>query len=260
MIVRVFSACAAALVLLASAFAADVVVMKSGVLMEGTVDSMTQQTLRLMFPGGESTIQRTEIASVHLNTTIDDVRKLLTPPATTPANPTPPVTPPPVGPAPGTTPPVTTPPPPAGPYETWAYLGDVRVRISSARAGKVKIKEFTGRVKSTSNNRLIVDFEIQNVSANRTVTFRGVPFGDMFTCRNTDGRNNKPYKPSGFGESIEGQTQLPVDIPAQYFVNHTEYFDDVPGVDKGIVVTINGEGFGQSGTATITIPAWAIAR
>lgn len=258
MILRVFCACAAALALFASAFAADVVVMKNGTMMEGTVDSMTQQTLRLMFPGGESTIQRTEIASVHLNATIDDVRKLLTPPTTPPV--TPPVTPPPIGPAPGT-PPVTAPPaPPPGPYETWANLGDVRVRITSARAGKVKVKEFTGRVKSTSNNRLIVDFEIQNVSANRTVTFRGVPFGDMFTCRNTDGRNNKPYRPSGFGESIEGQTQLPMDIPAQYMVNHIEYFDDVPGVEKGIVVTINGEGFGQPGTATLTIPAWAIAR
>ncbi len=184
-------ALSAVLLPVAALLAIDTVVLKNGTMLEGDVQSVDRQEVRITFFGGQTNLQRSQVAAIHFDKNSEDVRRLMVPP-TTPPSPQPGPQPPNAPGTPPTIPPLQPVAPPTVAPQlddlgVWKQSGNLRVRITKARVGNVNVRDFTGRVVPSRETVLALEMEVNN-TGDRALKFRVPPFGQPFTLTDPMGR------------------------------------------------------------------------
>lgn len=269
-------ACAAA-----PALAVDTVLLKSGGMMEGRIQSIDDFNVVLAFQGGSSTFQRTQVVGIFLDRSAEQVQAsvnitALATGTTTPSAPTSPTAP--TGPTTPTSPtPPTAPGPlypvnPNGPVSPstpvapialpdsvgeWKQAGDLRVRLLAPRVGRVQLRDFFGNVVESRETFLILEMDIQNANPSQSMAFRVPPFGQPFTLRDETGRG---VEQEFAGGEVVGALRSPATIGAGMSTRHIELFKKPSRNPARFTLDLDTAVFGQSQDLSFTILQSSIQR
>jgi hypothetical protein len=229
----------------AACLAADVVVLRSGTMMEGTVVSLDGDELVLEIEAGKSILDRGDVRSVHFDTTIEELG------GGDDAGP---------GAAPDA--------PDEGPVfrigDKKAFgVGDavetntLRVRLTGVATERVRIVDIFGNVKDSREEQLVFTFEVRNVGTREVLTVRGNPvFGDKLILLEDQEGDEIKAQSFGAGSRVEGALQDGDEIDPGDRDGHLEVFK-VPGGDvERLELRVDLARFGDGGIVRWVVERW----
>jgi hypothetical protein len=225
----------------AACLAADVVVLKSGTMMEGDVVSLTGKELVLRIESGKSILDRADVRSIHFDTTVAELTAPTKSPDTAPDK--------------KATPnendrPVFSP----GDKKEFALgdavrVGSLRLRLADVSIRKVRVIDLLGGVNESRDDFLVLRFEAANVGSGRDLVASGDPvFGEaLVRVEGSSGARIKG-KSFGAGSRVEGELRDGEKITAGNEAEDLEVFEFPGEKVEEIVVRVNLERFGEKGT------------
>lgn len=230
-----------------ASLATDVVVLKSGTMMEGEVVSLDASEVVLTIESGKSILDRSNVRSIHFDTTIGELRRPTAPDAEPDRAPA-----------------------PAkdddrvfSPHDKEAFaLGDaveagsLRLRLADATIRRVRVVDLLGGVKESRDEFLVLRFEAANVGDGRDLEVSGDPAFGAPLLRVEDEKGNRiSGKSFGAGSHVEGELRDGEKIVRGDEKEDLEVFE-LPGAGvKALVVRVNLERFGGKGMVT-----WRLER
>ena len=225
--------------------ASDVVVLRSGTMMEGDVVSLTGDELVLRIESGKSILDRADVRAVHFDTTIAEMEHPAAPAATEPAD------------APERK---ATPAEDAGPVlapgdkKEFALgdavrVGSLRLRLVGVDTQKVKVVDLLGGVNESRDAFLVLRFDVANVGDRGDLVISGDPvFGEaLVRVENQKGRRIKG-KSFGAGSRAAGALRDGETIAVGVEREDLEVFERPGDGVKELVVRVNLERFGEKGS------------
>lgn len=233
----------------AACLGADVVVLRSGTMMEGNVVSLDGDELVLEIEAGKSILDRGDVRSVHFGTTIDELGDGEdggddgAPDAAPEA-------------------------PDEGPVfrigDKRAFgVGDavetntLRVRLTDVATERVRVVDIFGNVKDSREEQLVFRFEVRNVGTREVLTVRGNPvFGDKLILLEDEEGDEIKAQSFGAGSRVEGALQDGDEIDPGDRDGHLEVFK-VPGGDvERLELRVDLARFGDGGIVRWVVERW----
>ncbi|MCW5765689.1 MAG: hypothetical protein KIT68_06910 [Phycisphaeraceae bacterium] len=224
----------AAMVLLAAvalaARAADVVVLKTGAMYEGTLIRFNNSELEMAVEGGKVLLQRSQVSSIHFETTTEAVKKLLQ----------------------GQPQPTPLPAPPADDelaLGAWHKTDRIEIRVKSVEIRRVDYRDLFRTKQRTSNDMLVVTLEIINPSDSKPLRYRDNDFTGFSSLIVDDrGTGSQPVS-FGLGARIEGALKSDDEIGPKKTATHVVVFDRPRAGAAFVTFNQSLAGFGATGKA-----------
>ena len=232
---------------LALAATADVAVMRTGVVHEGTLNRFDADELVLTIPSGRIILDRADIASVHFGLTAAQYKQYFSSAA---------------NPAPGTNTPPNTPHqpsgavnPPAGTRVGQPYNGGhFALTLVSAKIGMPNVSDLFKRRERDVETSLILTFRVDNPDDRRIVRYEEPnPFLGRHFSLTDDAGNAIRIADYGLGSTIVGALDGNADILPGEYAQHVEVFSAPPPLTKSLVLHMRNSAFGGSGTSRFVI-------
>ena len=213
---------------------ADVVVMQSGKMHEGTVTGFDGTDLTIKISDGKVILEKPEVASVHFGITLAEYRKQL---ASAPSTPT------------------------KEPRDNGAVkFGDsasvkhISIKVTRAWVGKPNVfNRITNRTAQAINDTLIVRFEIENTDERRIARRMKNALGSHFLMED-DVENVIRWVNFGFSDNIEGTMSTNADLLPMRTATHDVAFQVPPPKTKSLTAFVDMRAFGESGRLAFLIP------
>lgn len=225
----------AAFVLLACALAdasTDVVVLKSGTMMEGRVETFDEGELILLIESGKTILVRDDIASIHFDTTVAQVTSAQSDVAPASAQT-------------GAKAPVA--------VGEWFTHNDVELRVSKVVIGKVPVRDVLDDLKESTNELMQVHFQVRNASDRKILRYSGSRmFGNHYVLRD-DVDNVIRGVSFGFGNRVDGALKDGQEIDPGSQVNHVEIFRVPPPKTQHLDLALDLDAFGAEGKVDFRI-------
>lgn len=236
----------------AACLAGDVVVLRSGTMMEGDVVSLNGKELVLRIESGKSILDRADVRSIHFDTTITELTKPTEPGTTKPGG----------APEKEATPDEGKPPAfSLGDKKEFALgdavrAGSLRLRLSDVTIQTVKVVDLLGGVHESPGTFLVLHFDVANVGDMRELVISGDPVfgGPLIRIEDEKGGRIKG-KSFGAGSRVEGELRDGEKIGVGGTREDLEVFERPEEGVKELVVRVNLERFGEKGTVV-----WRVGR
>ena len=154
----------------------------------------------------------------------------------------------------------------ADPWETAGNTASdnvVRVRVLSAKIGKVPLKDFSSDEATSKDDLLMISLEIENLSKSKKLDYRGwaggrIGFGGSAATLEDDAGN--AYKRIGFGISkVVGQQESESLYPSKS-LGDVLVFEVPVDAAKTLRLTLPSKTYGGDGDLHIVIPIAAIGK
>lgn len=230
-------ALAAAVVMMAcaAARAADVVVLRTGSMYEGTVIRFDASDLEMAVDGGRVLLRRSQIASIHFETTAAEVRRLLD--GVRPGGPAAPM------------------PADERALGAWHKNDRIEIRIKSAEIKRVWYRDLFRLRQRSDAELLVLTFEVVNPHDTKNLKYRDNELtGSSFVMVDDRGDASRAGN-FGLGTHIEGALKPDDDIGPKKTVTHVVVFEKPRRSTDFVTVTVRLSGFGASGDAKFRVKA-----
>ncbi len=227
--------------------AADVVVLRSGTMMEGEVVSLDEAELVLEIESGRSILERAEVRSIHFDTTAAALRD-----------------------ADGNERQDRAPGDEAedrvfdfGDKETYdvgdaVEKGALRLRLSGVEVRRVRIVDLFGNETRTRDEHLVLEFDVWNVGPRRALEVRGHPVfgGRLVHVVNPEGEA-LPAATFGPGRRALGALEDDAKIAPGDEATHVEAFETPDAGAEDLTVVVDLSRFGGDGVVRWSLEGWA---